>query len=352
MKNKKILIAILFGVVIISGLIIAIVVKSTDNKKRTIFIGVSDWEVVSGKSFDRNNVDNYVIGEYEESTFNGMNSQSKMLYNYILPKNVFIESINANETVYRIDELTVGYSASYLDEDINKYIKGFSIESKDFYDKVYTRKKVIGDNYIVLDFQLLDDSNSYREELYLFSLDDENLYTELSYKVEDKKFSEGFIDLVVENFTWERDKANYNICKQDNNRLLCTYNHIKDINIELVLDNNKYYNMTYGVMNKYITTFGLTTEGEDYDLVNSIDFYLLHEENEEELERIRGSLETYEERMVTINNKKFYRYFDSEGYSIIYLYEVNEDTVIYISLESDEQEEEIINDFSNFELKG
>ena len=197
----------------------------------------SKWVILYGSEI-KTDKEKYNQTDLKEDYFYSIDEQNSK-YIFALPKENRLTKL-AYYSNYYSGEVLVEYSDVEI-TDINTYATKLKDQLNNF-DKIYIQKMVINDSETVLNVKANNSEKGfYFEELRLLYKNTDNNYSYVKYQIQNKEFSQEFIDKIINGFKKVNEKAiNTNCTKKDTQYIGNMI--INDINkrIEFKVDANKY----------------------------------------------------------------------------------------------------------------
>ena len=338
---KKISLVLLsLGVCLI---IAAVIIIMKNNGSDEFILYDTKWVGIRG---DKINVNKpiYDASDFVIDSFNAID-KSKDKYLFMVPKG---EELNALDNYVREynNPVNITYASNNLITNFNSYLDDeFKKESES--DLVYLSKLNIGNDIIVINGKILDSKNNYKEELRIYYLVQENIYSSVKYQIEDKVFSDNFKNNVINGFKVEKEKAKYEICQKESGQYNCEF-VVNTLNKKIVfnVDANKYHEQSSIVVDNYSTYFK-----DDNDNIISLTLALSN--------NIKNDIKKYSVYSdftlsnILLNNVNYDKYsLKVEGiYFADYIITLNDKISIIVSVSSKNDElDKIVKDFINYSL--
>lgn len=225
-KNKKEKL-ILLGLILVISIFVVFII----NVLKKNVVDPTQWQYVYDEEINSDDYNYYQPKNYVVDSFNSMSPGSKTKYEYTFPDDINLNYIKfGTVSLYGLNTEVSFYTTTV--EDFKELEKGLYKYYKIFYDKVTMIKKEINiankKSYLYL--SKCADNDDYKEELVVyFPEDSEDTYLELHYTTNRNRFTDAFIEKVVDGFKIKEGEANNNYCNESNEFYNCN------------LDLSKYY---------------------------------------------------------------------------------------------------------------
>ena len=305
-------------------------------------------DLISGEDIDCH-CESYDSEEYNNEYFYATDS-SHNKYWFLVPTQSILTRGSYYLTKY-IGSVDVYYGEESFDS-IDKYVNEYIEDYRNNYSQFYIKRHSIDNNSFVIITKAINSSdNKYFEELVIYSHNEDN-YSFVKYLTLNQKFTDNFINKVIDGFKKEEHGANYSSCKVEGNQYLCSID-INNYNkkIEFSIDKTKYVMEDVARFDEYMHTFENASEDdlESYISINILlgDNILESIKNDEWIAKYK-----YEEKL--FNGKKVDKYLNDTNDQIEAYYVISLDDNIAVVLTLEHKQEfmdDVASTLINFELK-
>ena len=313
------------------------------------------WEVLSGKDIviedPGYNTESYSTA-YFNSVFNGANK-----YWFIVPTENKLTKVGNDEFKYA-GSVSVDYGADGF-TNVKDYYISYAKEYET--ENIYIAKRKINDKSFAINIKANDtENNNYSEELLILYEDVENNYSFVRYKIDNRCFSEEFIEKVISEFKIENNKAVYTTCKEENGQYNCGFN-IDSIGkkIDFKINNALYQLETETQHDNYTEKFAvINNDSENIDAGRISVSINLSSDLSAAIENHYSDL-GYKKKELNLDGVKVIKYYlegvgennDRPSYSANYIIYLNSDVAMHISIMSGKDNlDDFIKDFTEYNL--
>ena len=305
------------------------------------FNGNKYMKIVFGNDFNSDK-ENYSPKEFDNDNFYISNVDLVKEINFYYTKGVRITRKNTHENlIYSNDDISIQINES---EDAMIDLEKIYNNEKKYYDKyaIYKINKKGIDSFLIKK----EDSNSYEEDLIIYSYFKDKIY-KIVYNIIDKSYSKEYIDTILNNYS-EKEIKSLSKCDSDGFCALDLKKYVlNEYIVKFKIDLNKYSESLNSRKDSLSFYVGENTElyiniiyDNDALVSDYLKFFKGNDKNI--IDNVNISEKNLVKYVYNIDNTKYYSYFNqlNDKIALLYIFESS------VDLDSDE----LIKDFLNYEF--